>query len=329
MKSRAFTLIELLVVIAIIAILAAILFPVFAQAKAAAKKAVDLSNMKQIGLAMFIYANDYDSGLPDCACINAQTEMYILAAKAAPYVKSNGIWKNPAMPYQDGSTQHGIVDYPISIGATVYMKAPDDPCVGVGKSKYPENGGYYYDSTGNASNYYNDIYPPMDYMFNPDMWSYQENGCGPGGVTGSPGWSHPGPNLDTGAIGGSTSSGTQQNGLNGIGPDGSMNLTSNAKAILFTDAPTDNSWQVGDSQTERSWWGLNYQGAFGTTVNCVFFDSHAKSQQTAAMEPNGQDLNDNIWECANCNNTQYVSPASNAGTMWVFWGTTFASPNNQ
>lgn len=57
---RAFTLIELLVVIAIIAILAAILFPVFAQAKAAAKKTVSLSNTKQLGLAHIMYNGDYD-----------------------------------------------------------------------------------------------------------------------------------------------------------------------------------------------------------------------------------------------------------------------------
>lgn len=60
---RAFTLIELLVVIAIIAILAAILFPVFAQAKEAAKKTSCLSNDKQIATALYMYASDYDDML--------------------------------------------------------------------------------------------------------------------------------------------------------------------------------------------------------------------------------------------------------------------------
>jgi len=62
---RGFTLIELLVVIAIIAILAAILFPVFSQAKEAAKKATCLSNMRQIGMSMFLYIGDFDDLLPD------------------------------------------------------------------------------------------------------------------------------------------------------------------------------------------------------------------------------------------------------------------------
>jgi len=64
MKHRGFTLIELLVVIAIIAILAAILFPVFAQARETARQSACLSNVKQIGLAIKMYGQDYDDLFP-------------------------------------------------------------------------------------------------------------------------------------------------------------------------------------------------------------------------------------------------------------------------
>ncbi|MBC8136021.1 MAG: DUF1559 domain-containing protein [Fibrella sp.] len=65
MKRNGFTLIELLVVIAIIAILAAILFPVFAQAREKARAAACMSNMKQIGTSMLMYVQDYDDTLPE------------------------------------------------------------------------------------------------------------------------------------------------------------------------------------------------------------------------------------------------------------------------
>ncbi len=64
MKRTAFTLIELLVVIAIIAILAAILFPVFAQARAKARQITAMSNLRQIGTAVMMYCQDYDETFP-------------------------------------------------------------------------------------------------------------------------------------------------------------------------------------------------------------------------------------------------------------------------
>jgi prepilin-type N-terminal cleavage/methylation domain-containing protein/prepilin-type processing-associated H-X9-DG protein len=83
-KSRGFTLIELLVVIAIIAILAAILFPVFARAREAARKATCLSNLKQIALAAIMYAQDYDEVLPIAASTAWNTAHPIVPASPQP-----------------------------------------------------------------------------------------------------------------------------------------------------------------------------------------------------------------------------------------------------
>lgn len=102
-KTRAFTLIELLVVIAIIAILAAILFPVFAQAKLAAKRSASLSNSKQIGTSIQMYNTDYDDNYPvwgswgsldpDAWKEYDNFSSWVLAVY--PYVKNGGIWGSP------------------------------------------------------------------------------------------------------------------------------------------------------------------------------------------------------------------------------------------
>src|SRR4051794_17542851 len=65
-RQAAFTLIELLVVVAVIAILAALLFPVFTQARDKARQAVCLSNLRQIGSGLAMYIQDYDERLPIC-----------------------------------------------------------------------------------------------------------------------------------------------------------------------------------------------------------------------------------------------------------------------
>jgi len=110
-KKRAFTLIELLVVIAIIAILAAILFPVFAQAKLAAKRASSLSNVKQITLAEIMYQNDYDddfvissndqceTGCPSTIATHCPANLPTTPANWSlalePYIKTLGIYVDP------------------------------------------------------------------------------------------------------------------------------------------------------------------------------------------------------------------------------------------
>ncbi len=95
MSRKAFTLIELLVVIAIIAILAAILFPVFAQAKLAAKKTQVLSNAKQIGMGQLIYINDYDDTSPSLGVGDWTDKLY-------PYVKNEDLFMNPLRNDFDG-----------------------------------------------------------------------------------------------------------------------------------------------------------------------------------------------------------------------------------
>jgi prepilin-type N-terminal cleavage/methylation domain-containing protein len=100
---RAFTLIELLVVIAIIAILAAILFPVFAQAKGSATRTQDLSNTKQMGIALQMYLADHDDTLHGYRSRSGELAGVVPAYRNRifwnqmlhPYMKSWNLWLGP------------------------------------------------------------------------------------------------------------------------------------------------------------------------------------------------------------------------------------------
>jgi prepilin-type N-terminal cleavage/methylation domain-containing protein/prepilin-type processing-associated H-X9-DG protein len=98
MSRRGFTLIELLVVIAIIAILAAILFPVFAQAREKARATTCISNMKQMGLAFLMYTSDWNETFPPLSQWKTRLN---------PYMKSQALFKCPSRPQLPWYYGHG------------------------------------------------------------------------------------------------------------------------------------------------------------------------------------------------------------------------------
>jgi len=123
-KEVGFTLIELLVVIAIIAILAAILFPVFARAREKARTGSCQSNLKQIAHGLAMYVNDYDQVLPYRNW--GATVNYCIVDQLFPYVKNEQLFVCPSLPTGHGSyppnhPRSSCVAYNLSYGCNEHL----------------------------------------------------------------------------------------------------------------------------------------------------------------------------------------------------------------
>lgn len=215
-QRRGFTLIELLVVIAIIAILAAILFPVFAQARAQARKISCLSNTKQLGLACLMYTQDYDETYPLLA-INT-------SANPDPtyFIYFTADWHNEIQPY--------VKNWPMMICPEYFLNKSDpaqylDPFLNYGMS--PNSAMYGLTNWG-------DTY----YAFRPFGGAQVAwNGVG-GGET------------DSGWVANSWAGGVGANSLSqsGVSSPASMTLATDADElgwwVDYFGTATDNFWYV-------------------------------------------------------------------------------------
>lgn len=186
-----FTLIELLVVIAIIAILAAILFPVFAQAREKARSASCLSNEKQMGLATMQYLQDYDETYPmDQYFVGPDQVRWFDVVD--PYVKNGnkfahngrssgagGIWKCPSFP-SDQTAQYGVHYFLMPDGSSCPWVAAGTalPVVSLSSIDAPADKVFVVEKGQNDGN-------ESWLLFTPDQWNWTDTvGNPPGSVVG-------------------------------------------------------------------------------------------------------------------------------------------------
>jgi prepilin-type N-terminal cleavage/methylation domain-containing protein/prepilin-type processing-associated H-X9-DG protein len=185
---QGFTLIELLVVIAIIAILSAILFPVFARARENARRASCQSNLKQIGLGITQYTQDYDERLPGKGTSGSDFVEFKWMDRIYPYVKSEQVFTCPSdstgtARYQYAGTTtrtaKNFGSYNINAG---YSQAgppsgPVDPSGGFGKSLAAIDDSARtilvadgVSNSGNADIWWTDTPPSVDLTNNPPAY---------------------------------------------------------------------------------------------------------------------------------------------------------------
>jgi prepilin-type N-terminal cleavage/methylation domain-containing protein/prepilin-type processing-associated H-X9-DG protein len=181
-KRHAFTLIELLVVIAIIAILAAILFPVFAQAREKARSATCLSNFKQIGTGVLMYVQDWDDCYPNNRLFQfpggaeGVGKLVTWKTATAPYVKNLDVYKCPSNRNNNkpdetkGDDAYGLPVFPISYaynGSALWSAATTKTIIPL--ASVPEPARYLMLIESNAA--YSDY----------GIWGFADAGPGPAG----------------------------------------------------------------------------------------------------------------------------------------------------
>jgi prepilin-type N-terminal cleavage/methylation domain-containing protein len=308
-RSQGFTLIELLVVIAIIAILAAILFPVFAQAKTAAKKTQDLSNVKQSMTGILIYAGDYDDYLPHT---NWQHD-YVFAARVLPYTKNRQIFTSPGSSSKRGTVQRQKAEN----GIGNFLADPSDGCIGLGVS------------TRGRSNFFDDIYPPMDYRVNENIFGYQQGPC-----VGTETSSYFAPAPNTSGVGGSGSG--ANGGVEGVGA-GSTTLENVARVVVLSNFPPAAVIWPGNQSGLSGFWGVK-AGYWADGNNNAYMDGHAAYSKGTQMLPNitsnGTLLREGTW----CGGEGHTCPFGASwsggapfpeqnGRGYRWWGTSWAAPD--
>lgn len=253
--NRGFTLIELLVVIAIIAILAAILFPVFAQARTKARQASDLSNQKQISLGILMYVQDYDEVMCSAGMYAGNTDYYTWHYSIFPYIKSTQLYRSPQYAFRWKDT-----DFP---GWAWALMTPEV-------------------TVQNAGGYYMDVSYGIN---NTDDWAWQ-NTCGgilQGWADGSNGAGHGGP----------ASPPWKTTSLASIALPAATVLTTNAKfpdlwAASDHDILVDGALPCGFTPVGYFSWDStdpNVIGAFNGQINVSYCDGHVKSRRIFASCP--------------------------------------------
>lgn len=255
MKRNAFTLIELLVVIAIIAILAAILFPVFAQAKVAAKKTQDLSNQKNQGTAIQIYLTDYDDNYP------------------LAYANYNGLWD-----------WLGYIDVPYNWDSTAPVAWHNAVAAAWPNNVHPYLKNMQVLASPGSTQYapFGNIYPagskPVDvgYSYNTLLTEYSSTAV-----------------TDVAKLRVLTTVYGNRN-FKGLARPGSRLRCENAGTCRYVPSSpscdgSNGTWSELSNPNGTSMW------LFGQGVNATYADSHAKFTRVAGGPTNASDYRNDFW----------------------------------